>query len=73
MTSLSEASEKISTIENQNKKIMKQLLIMEKRRKDDKKELVDMLKVKNRQEDSEDKSEGVGKNSINKGTKIQQV
>ena len=61
MTSLSEASEKISTIENQNKKIMKQLLIMEKRRKDDNKELVDMLKVKNRQEDSEDKREGVGK------------
>ena len=37
MTSLSEASEKMSTIENQNKKIMKQPLIMEKKRKDDKK------------------------------------
>ena len=40
-----------------------------------KKELVDMMKVKNRQEDSEDKSEGVAKNSVDKGTpnEIQQV
>ena len=40
-----------------------------------KKELVDMMKVKNRQEDSEDKSEVVGKNSVDKGTpnEIQQV
>ena len=68
MTSLSEASEKISTIENQNKKIMKQLLIMEKRRKDDNKELVDMLKVNKKQEDTEAKNEGVEKDIIGKGT-----
>ena len=68
MASLSEASEKISTIENQNKKIMKQLLIMEKRRKDDNKELVDMLKVNKKQEDTEAKNEGVEKNIIGKGT-----
>ena len=48
---------------------------MEKRRKDDNKELLDMLKVKNEQENSEDKIESVGKDIIDKGThtEIQQV
>jgi hypothetical protein len=66
LASLSEASEKISAIENQNKKIMKQLLIMEKRRKEDNNELLDMLNVNNKQEDT--KNEGVGKDIIGKGT-----
>ena len=68
MASLSEASEKISTIENQNKKIMKQLMRMEKRREDNNKDLVHRLNVKNKQEDSEGKNEGVGKDIIGKET-----
>ena len=75
MTLLSEASENISTIENQNKKILKYLMRMEKRRKYDNKELLEMLKIKNEQEDSEDNNEGLGKDIIGKRTpdEIQQV
>ena len=75
MTSLSEVSEEMSTIDNQNKKIMKQILRMEKRRTDDNKELLAMLKAKNEQGDSGDKNESVGKAIIEKGTnkEIQQV
>ena len=54
LTSLSAASEKISTIQNQNKKIMKQLMRMEKRGKDDNEELLDLLKVKNKKEDTKE-------------------
>ena len=75
LTSLSEASEKISTIQNQNKKIMKQLMRMEKRGKDDNEELLDLLKVKNKKEDTKEANEDVGKEINGKGTtdEIQQV
>ena len=48
---------------------------MEKRRKDDNKELLEMLKIKNEQDDSEDNNEGLGKDIIGKRTpdEIQQV
>ena len=61
-SSLSELSEKISKIENQNKKIMKHLLIMEKRRKENDNELQTILKDDRKEETHEE----VGKFTNNK-------
>jgi hypothetical protein len=54
---------------------MNQLMRMEKRGNDDNKELLDLLKVKNKKEDSKEGNEDVGKEINGKGTtdEIQQV